>query len=352
MGSYLDYVCVPMTAYGMQMCIGTGIGFLLSKVWTGLPTGWGIMGVFSFHGGHGTAGAAAATFSELGVEGNMSVGMVLSTIGLIVAMLVGMIIVNFGVRKGWATYVKEPKKQPDWFCGGVLPADKQKPVGQTVTTGISINHLALQMSWLLLALFIGQRLFAFLETLWSGFSVLPSVLHGVIGGAILWQVLKLLKLDRYVDLKTIKLISGFLLEIVVFTAMATLDVEFISSYIVPIMIYTLVMVTLTVFIVMFTANRFCKHEWFEKAVMAFGAATGNTSTGLALVRAVDPDSNSSAGDTHGVYTTLTAWKDAFVGLAPMWLVSGISLTMGVGAALMVSFAALGFLFFDKRRRKI
>ena len=67
------------------------------------------MGVFSFHGGHGTAGAAAATFEELGVEGNMAVGMVLSTFGLIMAMMVGMVLVNYGVRKGWATYVKEPK---------------------------------------------------------------------------------------------------------------------------------------------------------------------------------------------------------------------------------------------------
>ena len=92
--SYLDYVCVPMTAYGLQMCLGTGLGYLLSQIWPGLPKGWGIMGVFSFHGGHGTAGAAAATFEELGVEGNMAVGMVLSTFGLIMAMMVGMVLVN------------------------------------------------------------------------------------------------------------------------------------------------------------------------------------------------------------------------------------------------------------------
>ena len=64
----------------------------------------------------------------------MAVGMVLSTLGLIVAMLVGMIMVNFGIRKGWGTYVKEPKKQPDYFYGGVfrrknvwLPAKPSPP---------------------------------------------------------------------------------------------------------------------------------------------------------------------------------------------------------------------------------
>lgn len=349
--SYLDYTCVPMTAYGMQMAVGALLGFLLTKLWPGLPEGWGVMGVFSFHGGHGTAAAAAATFEKLGIDGNMAVGMVLSTFGLIVAMLVGMALVNFGVRRGWATYVKEPKAQPAHFYGGILPEEKRTATGHTVTTGISINHLALQGAWLLSALFLGRKLFDVVSLAAPAIGELPSVLRGVFGGAVLWQLLKMTKLDKYVDLKTIKLISGFLLEIVVFTAMATLDVEFVSTYIVPILVYTLVIVVLTVPIILFSAYRFCKNEWFEKAMMAFGAATGNTSTGLALVRAVDPDSQSSAGDTHGVYTTLTCWKDAFVGLTPVWILSGVGLTMGVGIALMVGFFIFGFIFFDRKRRK-
>jgi len=350
-GEYLDYVCVPMPAYGMQMCVGTGLGYLLSKIWPGLPLGWGVLGVFSFHGGHGTAAAAAASFEKLGVEGNMAMGMILSTIGLIVAMVVGMVIVNYGVRRGWATFVKEPQKQPDWFYGGVLPKEKQTPTGHLVTTSISINHLALQASWLLAALFVGQELFKFVGLFWPGIKILPSVLRGVIGGAVLWQLIKMVHLQDYVDLKTIKLLSGFMLELVVFTAMATLNVKLIASYIVPIMIFSFVLCVLTIPFVMFAAKRFCKHEWFEKAVMCFGAATGNTSTGLALVRAVDPDSQSSAGDTHGVYTTLTCWKDSFVGLTPVWLMSGIGLTMGVGFAIMVTFIVLGFVFFDVKKRK-
>lgn len=239
-GSYLDYSCMTMTSYGMQLGLGVFLGWLLQKVWPGLPDGWGVMGVFSFHGGHGTAAAAGAAFEKLGIEGNMAVGMVLSTLGLIVAMLVGMIMVNFGIRKGWGTYVKEPKKQPDYFYGGVLPEEKRVASGHTVTTGISINHLA---------------------------------------------------------------------------------------------------------------YRFCREEWFEKACMAFGAATGNTSTGLALVRAVDPDSLSSAGDTHGVYSAIMSWKDVFVGLTPIWLTSGIGLTCGVGFAMMFGFAAFGFIFFARKNKQ-
>lgn len=84
--------------------------------------------------------------------------------------------------------------------------------------------------------------------------------------------------------------------------------------------------------------------------MSFGAATGNTSTGLALVRAVDPDSQSSAGDTHGVYSALMSWKDVFTGLTPMWLMTGIGLTCGVGFAIMIAAMGLGFIFFNRRKQ--
>lgn len=351
MSSYLDYSCMTMTSYGMQMGVGVFLGWLLMKVWPGLPNGWGVMGVFAFHGGHGTAAAAGAAFEKLGNDGNMAVGMVLSTIGLIVAMLVGMVMVNYGIRKGWGTYVKEPQKQPDYFYGGVLPSEKRAPSGHTVTTGISINHLMLQVAWLLTALFVGTAIFDFLGQYSHFIAGLPSVLHGIFGGAILWQILKLTKLDRYVDLKTVKMASGFCLEITVFTAMATLNLSFISTYLIPVLIYSAVLTVLTIPIIFILARRFCRDEWFEKACMAFGAATGNTSTGLALVRAVDPDAQSSAGDTHGVYSALMSWKDIFVGLTPVWLASGITLTCGVGFAIMVGFAVVGYLFFGRRGKQ-
>ena len=113
--------------------------------------------------------------------------------------------------------------------------------------------------------------------------------------------------------------------------------------------YCVVMTALTVPLVLFCARKFAKEEWFEKACMCFGAATGNTSTGLALVRSIDPNSESHAGDSHGIYSTLMSWKDIFVGLTPIWLSSGVGLTAGVGAAIMAAFLVIGFMFFNTRR---
>lgn len=350
LAGFLDYICVEQAIYGMQMCVGAGLGALLAVFWPGLPVGWGSMGVFAFQGGHGNAGAAGETYKSLGVPENMSVGMVLATFGLIIAMLVGMLMVNLGVRKGWAKYVKDPKKQPSWYYGGVLPQERKVSIGTSVTSSISINHLALQAAWLLTAVYVGRLVITAAGFFWEGVDVLPTVIQGILGGAIVWNLARLTKLDRLIDVKLIHQISGFLLEVVVLTAMATLDIELISTYIVPILIYTLVCSALTLLLAFGGCRLFCREEWFEKALMAFGVGIGNTATGLALVRAVDPDSQSGAPDSHGVYSAVMCWKEMFAGLVPVWMMSGLGMTMGVGGVICAVCLGVGAALFCGARK--
>ena len=85
--------------------------------------------------------------------------------------------------------------------------------------------------------------------------------------------------------------------------------------------------------------------------MAFGVGTGNTATGLALVRAVDPDSNSSAPDNHGIYSAVMCWKEAFAGLVPMWTMSGIGMTVGVSGVMCAICIIVGCILFVRPSRK-
>lgn len=348
---YMDYVCVEQAIYAMQMCLGAGLGAFLCVFWPGLPIGWGSMAQFAFQGGHGNASAAGATWTSLGVPENLSIGMVLATFGLIVAMLIGMIVVNIGVRKGWAKFVKDPQSQPDWYYGGILPEEKRQPIGKSVTASISINHIALQGSWLLFAVWAGRMFMKGLAMVWPGASAFPSVIQGILGGAIVWNLAKAVKLDRYIDVRIIKQISSFLLEVVVLTAMATLDIEMITTYIVPIVIFTLIITLITVAFALGFCKLFCREEWFEKALMAYGAGTGNTATGLALVRAVDPDSQSAAPDNHGIYSAVMCWKEAFAGLVPVWMMAGLGMTMGIGGVMCVICLGVGFMLFVLPKKK-
>ena len=107
--SYAGAINLILLTYFSQMIIGTLVGIGLSKIWPNLPYSWGVMAVFTYWGGHGAATTAGTLFEEMGVDGMLSLGIILATLGLIIAMVAGMVVVNIGVRRGWAANISEKK---------------------------------------------------------------------------------------------------------------------------------------------------------------------------------------------------------------------------------------------------
>lgn len=350
--SYMDYSAISLGIYGVQSALGIIIGSLLLIFWPMMPQGWGVMGVFSFYGGHGTAGATGAVFEELGVAGNLGIGMILATIGLMVAIVVGMIIINIGVRKGWTQYIDRPKSRPDWFYGGTLPKEQQKSIGTEKVTSISINGLAFQLALIFVAMFIGGMLFKGLTNFFPFFGNIPSLIYGMTGALIIWPIMVRLKLDRYVDKKTMNSIAGLALELIILTALATLNIKLAATFFVPIMIYSIILIAVTIFMSLYLCKKFCSSEWFEKAIMIFGAKTGNTSVGLALLRMVDPDLKSNVAEAHGVYSGVTFWINFLPAIMPPLILAGIGIPLGISLIMGIGSLVLLWIFFGRKRKTV
>ena len=344
---------VVHSVYGWQMALGIGLGALFCIVWTDLPTGWGFQGVQAFYGGHGTVGASGAVFEEItGSADCTSIGMVMATFGLVFAMTIGMVVVNFGVRPGWAKYVQEPKKQPDHFYGGVLPEEAQTSIGTAKTTSVSVNAIALQFAWILAAMFIGEQLFGLLAKFIPVVSKIPTMTYDVVGSLILYPILRALKLDRFVDQKTIHGLSGCALEILILGAIATLNIKVVITNFVPLLIFSVVICVITVVWTLFMCKKTCADEWFEKACMIIGQSTGATPTGLALVRAIDPNSESCPAEAHGVYSGLFFWIYLFTALLPISLAAGdMSIGIIAGVIQFVVCVVIGFGVFGTVKKK-
>ena len=159
---HMDYALTNIFLYGSQMILGVLIMMFFSMFIPGMPEGWGILSTFAYFGSHGNAAAAGAVMEEIGVEGAVDIGMVLATGGLVWSMVVGMAVVNYGVRKGWGTFVKNPEKQPPYFYGGLLPEEKRESIGTVTTTPVAINPLAFQLCLILLSYAIGLGIFTVL----------------------------------------------------------------------------------------------------------------------------------------------------------------------------------------------
>lgn len=348
--TYLTHLCIMVSIYGMQMCVGTGLGALLNGMWEELPFGWGTAAVFSYWGGHGTAASAGAAWEDFGVVGNTSIGMIMSTLGVLACMIFGMILINWGVRKGYATQATNDYKSNPSFFGGLLPADKKGIVGYEVVPNSGISNLAFQMSIVLGTMLVGNKTMGFLKSVIPVIKSLPGLMNGILAGIVLWNIIKGTRFKGYVDRKTINSLSGVGLEITIVSAMATIDLKMVTTLFVPILFVSFWIVLFTAIMTVALCKMWHRSNWFEKCCGSFGAATGSVPTGLALIRCVDPEGTTDAADTLAVGNSL--WAPVYgsmPALVPMFSVTvGLFVPIGLGAAFMIVPLIIGTIFFRKK----
>lgn len=339
--SVADYTLLQMgSAFFCQVGICGLLGMFFLTIWIGMPTGWYLQVPFSFASGHGTAASMAAVFEGYGVQGTGDIGMVLSTVGLVSAMLIGTVFVNIGIRKGQAQFIKsgEVGKRDK---AGLLPEDEQVSIGTTKVNNAAINNLLFQFAVVLAVWFFGKTLMDFGGDHVGLLAKLPETIDGIVGALILWPVMRALKVDKYVDKKTVSSIAGAAIDILIVGAVGTLNLSFIGQYLVPLLLISAVAISLTAAYVFFFAHKCIKDEWFEKAIFTYGMNTGVVATGFALHRMIDPNTESSVPECQGItsgITTLTGFPLYTLLIALAVNSPGMDILVGGGVGLACTVA--------------
>ena len=352
--SYAGAINLIILTYFAQMVVGTLVGIGLSQIWTDLPYSWGVMTVFTYWGGHGAATTAGTLFEDMGVSGMLSLGIILATLGLIVAMVAGMAVVNFGVRRGWATHmVQKPAGQKS--ASALIPKEQQKPLGHATVSSDAVNGLALQLCFVLLSMWLGKVIFTNLakvpvEPVAAVMDKIPALLYGIVGAAIVWAIMCKTHLDGYADKEAVDNISGVALEICICSATATLNLELFASFLAPILIHMVCIIALMTVICVFLVRRWLKKEWFELCLMAFGQGHGSTPSGLALARCVDPDHKSTSWEAFGVALgCVTPVTSALAALLPLLAVQSQWIPVGIGAVVTIACLLFGELVIRRQK---
>ena len=335
--SYLGAVVIIVLTYFAQMFFGTLAGIGLSKVWAGLPEAWGMMSIFTYWGGHGAGASAGALFEDLGADGMLSIGLILATLGLIVAMVVGMLLVNIAVRKGAATNLPIGADGKAMTVSGPIPPEKQKSLGSATASSDAINGLALQLGIILFCMWFGGKLFQLIQLGIPSASKIPSLLYGIVGALIVWPLMRALHLDGYANKTAMNNISGVALEICICSATATLNLQMFADYLVPILIHMVVIILVMVFICIFLTKRWIKKDWLELGLLFFGQGTGSAPSGMALGRCVDPDTkNKTAWEGFGIATgVFSPVSSVLVAIMPMLAMQSVWIPVGIGGAVTV-----------------
>ena len=347
--SYAGAANVSVMMYFAQVLVGLLVGILFCGIWDEMPAHWGLLGVFAFYGGHGTAASGGAMFEEYGLTGMLDLGIVFATIGLVAAMVGGIFIINIAARKGWTAAAKLDAKDATLY-GGVIPKEKQKPVGFENVSGSGISAMALQLGLLMASIWLGNKLFALIGTVIPFVLKFPSFLYGMVGSMIVWTLLRKTHLDGYVDKKSIGTISNFALDICVTSAVATLNLKVVASYWVPIVLFSAIMILLTAFVALFFGKRWVNRDWFECMIIVYGQSTGSSTTGIALGRCVDPNGETSCYESFGVAAGLTGpLASIMVATLPILCMQSDWIVIGIAAAVVVVNLILGEFVIRKRK---
>jgi ESS family glutamate:Na+ symporter len=131
--------------------------------------------------------------------------------------------------------------------------------------------------------------------LW-GFSFIIAALFAILFRFIL-DVLKKKKVIKreYTSNFLLERISGGAFDIMITASIAAISITILKQYLLPTMVISTLGGIATILYVIFLGKRMYKNDVLENTLGLYGNLTGVVSTGLALVKEIDPKLESSAG---------------------------------------------------------
>ena len=344
----------PQLAYGQVVAWGqyvVGIGLVLAVLGPlfGTPALFGVIVPVGFEGGHGTAGGLTETFQQLGWPEGADYGLASATAGILSAIIVGMVLVNWAVRRGIVSQINRLDPAAAEDPSGLYPPGLSPIAGHQTTAPSSIDALALQLAMVGVAILIGcvlkQSLVA-VETHLPGLGsrdilimrAFPLFPLCMIGGLLLQTAITRFAKVTPIDRGLMQRIGGTALDFLVVAAISTIRLEVIAKGLLPFLIICLGGILWNVLCVLWLAKRMLPNFWFERAIAEMGQSMGVTATGLLLLRTVDPESKTEAPSAFGYKQLL---HEPFMG-GGLWTSTAVLFVAAKGAwpVFLVSVAAI------------
>lgn len=308
-----------------------------------------------FAGGHGTASGMASMFSDpelFNWSDGADLAMTIATIGLLLGIFGGIIIINFAVRKKFTKVLMEPASTGN--AREVFPEAERKPAAYMTISQDVVDPFAFHLGVIGIAILIGRAIvWGFGEVF--HYTGLPLFPFAMIGGWIINSIVQRTSLKDLLDREIFQRIQGMALEILIVAAMASLNVSAIFSYWFPLLVGSVAVFAATLLWMFWVCPHIFKECWFEIAITQYGVKTGVAAVGYMLLRTCDPKVETEAGS---IYALSTPFSSPFIGggllttAIPFLLRNMGPLKLGVlfSVGTIIIFLILRLFFWDKDAR--
>ncbi len=340
----LPQLCMgQMLAWG-QYVLGLGLVGLLLIPLFGVPPAFGNLLEIGFQGGHGTVGGLISSFESFNWSDGIALGYTVATIGMVLGIVIGMVLINWAHRKGYVANVRTFRDRDRFERLGVYRSQKRPDAGLQTVFCDSIDSLAWHIALIGLAILLGFGMLKGLQLLevycfpgysgkrvFAGFPLFPLCM---IGGLILQKFAQRAHLDRLIDHGQMQRLAGASLDFLVVSAVATIQLSVVLANWLPLLALAVAGTLWSIMMVVYVAPRLFREAWFERSIAEFGQSLGVTATGLMLLRTVDPENKTIAAESFGykqllhepfmgggLWTALALTLVFTIGWLPLWLIS-------------------------------
>ena len=306
-------------AYGSgQYIVGILLALLVLAPLFGVDPLLGALIEIAFEGGHGTAGGMAPVFEEIGIPEAADLALAMATVGLVSAIIIGVAVVNWGVRTGRTKVLKDVSQQSQSELRGLYSDDETVYAGrmtarpgsiEPLTLHVAVVGLAIIIGWLMLEgiVWVEDQLWGQPDSLWPGqdgegitlLGYVPLFPLAMIGGVVIQLILDRTGNTYLLDHDMMKRIQGLALDILIVAALSTISLAVIAEYWEAFVFLSLAGVLFCTVMLLFLTPRIIPEFWLERGIADFGQSMGVTATGLALLRVADPDDESPALEAFG-----------------------------------------------------
>ncbi|MFC4320045.1 sodium/glutamate symporter [Litchfieldia salsa] len=357
----------PQVSFGQSVAWGQYVvGLLLTIIILtplfGLNPMAGALIEIGFEGGHGTSAGLSETFHKLGFADGADLAIGLATVGVVSGVLLGIILINWGVKQKKTTILKDPSNLPKNKLRGIIEPEDRPSAGTMTTEPESIEPLAFHIAFVGIAILIGKGVleaFTYLEKItWGNWTDIHIITHvplfplAMVGGVLLQIFLDKMDKFKLVNRKMILRIQGLALDFLIVSAIATLSLTVIAENFLPFLLLALTGIAWNLVAFIFLAPRMIPKDWFERGIGDFGQSMGMTAAGLMLIRITDSKGDTRALEAFG-YKQLMF--EPFVG-GGLFTAASVPLIYQFGPLpilllcliIMLSWMGIGIFYFGKK----
>ena len=317
----------------------------------------GILLAMGFGQGPGQANNVGSTYEALGFVGGQSYGLSIAASGFLIACTVGVFFLNKRKKKN-VTYIDETSNDSKL---DIFQDKDEIPIAQ------SIDKLSVQAA---LIVFVYLLTFGFLvgfsrllglispglantlnPILWGFNFIFASAIASGVAGIITLLRKKGIMKRQYQNNYLLNRISGLAFDVMIIAGIASIDFSDISKLWIPFLITILAGTIGTYFWLKFMTNKIYKGYEDESFLAMFGMLTGTISSGVLLVREIDPEYKTPAANNlvtgSGTAIIFGAPLLVLIGLAP----KSLTMTLVVLGLVVVYLAFLLFMIFKLNKVK-